>query len=107
MKKYSILNTRVPRIDAFDKVTGRAIYTDDLKFPNMLYGAILHSPIAHGKILNIDTSEAAKLPGVKAIITSADTEKIKWGVSPARYDETIFCFEKVRYIGDEIAAVAA
>ncbi|MCF7809781.1 molybdopterin-dependent oxidoreductase [bacterium] len=104
---YKILNTRAPRVDAIDKVTGRAQYTDDLSRPGQLYCAILHSPIAHGRILNIDTSKAESLPGVKAVITGKDTGTIKYGVSPARYDETILCLDKVRYIGDEIAAVAA
>jgi 4-hydroxybenzoyl-CoA reductase subunit alpha len=75
--------------------------------PGMLYAAILQSPIAHGKILNIDTSKAKKLPGVKGIITAKEAGLVKYGVSPARYDETLFCHDKVRYVGDEIAAVAA
>jgi 4-hydroxybenzoyl-CoA reductase subunit alpha len=107
MSDYRILNTRAPRVDAIDKVTGKAIYTDDLKRPGMLVAAILHSPIAHGRILNIDTSRAKQLPGVKAVVTHREAGTIPYGVSPARYDETIFCHDKVRYVGDEIAAVAA
>ena len=104
---YRILNTRLPRVDAIDKVTGKAIYTDDMTFPGMLHCAILHSPLAHAKILNIDTSRAERLPGVKAVVTYKEAGTVPYGVSPARYDETIFCYDKVRYIGDEIAAVAA
>ena len=89
MKKYKILNTRAPRVDAYDKVTGIAKYTDDLNMPGMLYGAILHSPQAQAKIISVDTSEAQKLPGVVAVITSEDTLGITFGVSPARYDEQI------------------
>ncbi len=107
MKQYRVINTRAPRVDAHDKVTGKARYTDDLSMPGMLYGAILHSPQAHAKIISVDTSEAEKLPGVAAVITAKDTPGITFGVSPARYDEQIFASEKVRYIGDEIAAVAA
>ncbi|MDP8205291.1 MAG: molybdopterin-dependent oxidoreductase [Candidatus Electryonea clarkiae] len=107
MSDYRILNTRAPRVDAIDKVTGKAQYTDDLKKPGMLYAAILHSPLAHAKILNIDTSLAEKLPGVRSVVTYKDAGTIPYGVSPARYDETIFCHDRVRYIGDEIAAVAA
>ena len=107
MKKYRVLNTRAPRVDAYDKVTGKAKYTDDLSEPGMLYGAILHSPMAHAKILNIDTSKAERLPGVKTVITHKDTLGISFGVSPARYDEQILTDDKVRYVGDEIAAVAA
>jgi 4-hydroxybenzoyl-CoA reductase alpha subunit len=107
MTSYSVINSRAPRLDAPDKATGRAMYIDDFTMPDMLYGALLHSPLAHARILNIDTSKARRLPGVKALITSKEAGLIKYGVSPARYDETLFCHEKVRYVGDEIAAVAA
>ncbi|UCD17766.1 MAG: molybdopterin-dependent oxidoreductase [Candidatus Zixiibacteriota bacterium] len=107
MSKHRILNTRAPRVDAVDKATGKALYTDDLKRPRMLTAAILHSPLAHARILNIDTSRAERLPGVKAIVTHREAGTRPYGVSPARYDETIFCHDKVRYVGDEIAAVAA
>ncbi len=73
----------------------------------MLYAAILHSPLAHARILNIDTSQAECLPGVRGVVTYREAGIIPYGVSPARYDETIFCHDKVRYVGDEIAAVAA
>jgi 4-hydroxybenzoyl-CoA reductase subunit alpha len=104
---YTVLNSRLPRIDAPAKATGQALFTDDISLPGMLFGAVLQSPIAHGHILNIDTSKAEGLPGVTAVITHEDAGPIKYGVSPARYDETIFCIDKVRYVGDEIAAVAA
>ncbi len=107
MTQYSVINRRAPRLDAPDKATGRARYVDDLKLPGMLYGAILHSPVAHARILNIDTSKAQRLPGVKAVVTAKEAGVVKYGVSPARYDETLFCVDKVRYIGDEVAAVAA
>ena len=107
MSEFSVLNTRAPRLDGPAKATGRAKYADDLTMPGMLYGAILHSPIAHGKILHIDTSKALKLKGVKAIATAKEAGIVKYGVSPARYDETLYAYEKVRYVGDEIAAVAA
>ena len=107
MSKHRILNTRAPRVDAADKATGKALYTDDLKRPSVLTGAILHSPLAHARILNIDTSRAEKLPGVKAVVTHREAGTTPYGVSPARYDETVFCHDKVRYVGDEIAAVAA
>ncbi len=105
--KYKILNTRISRVDARDKATGKAIYTDDKSLSGMLHGAILHSPLAHARILKIDTSRAERLPGVRAVVTFREAGIRPYGVSPARYDETIFCHDKVRYIGDEIAAVAA
>lgn len=107
MKEFDIISTRANRIDGPDKATGKAIFTDDLSRPGMLYGALLQSPHAHAKILAIDTSEAEKLPGVKSVITAREAGSVKYGVSPARYDETVFAVDKVRYVGDEIAAVAA
>ncbi len=107
MKDYCVINRRVPRLDAPDKATGRATYVDDMTLPGMLYGALLQSPLAHARILNIDTSRAEKLPGVKAVVTAEEADVVRYGVSPARYDETLFCRDKVRYVGDEIAAVAA
>ncbi|QTA92900.1 xanthine dehydrogenase family protein molybdopterin-binding subunit [Desulfonema magnum] len=107
MSEYDVINSRAPKVDAPAKATGRAVFVDDMSMPGMLYGAILQSPVAHAKIVNIDTSAAEKLPGVKAVITSKEAGLVQYGVSPARYDETIFCHDKVRYVGDEIAAVAA
>jgi 4-hydroxybenzoyl-CoA reductase subunit alpha len=107
MTEFQVLNTRAPRLDAPAKATGKASYADDLSMPGMLYAAILQSPVAHAKILNIDVSKARKLPGVKAVVTAKEAGPVKYGVSPARYDETLFAFDKVRYVGDEIAAVAA
>ncbi len=107
MREFQVLNTRAPRLDAPAKATGKAKYADDLSMAGMLYGAILQSPLAHAKILNIDTSKAKKLPGVKAVLTAKEVGLVKYGVSPARYDETMFAYDKVRYVGDEIACVAA
>ncbi|MGQ9653347.1 MAG: molybdopterin cofactor-binding domain-containing protein, partial [Thermodesulfobacteriota bacterium] len=107
MSSFLVLNTRAPKLDAPDKATGRAKYADDLSMPGMLFGAMLHSPLAHARILNIDTSKARRLPGVKAVVTAEEAGLTKYGVSPARYDETLFCHDKVRYVGDEVAAVAA
>jgi 4-hydroxybenzoyl-CoA reductase subunit alpha len=107
MGDYTVLNKKVPRLDSYEKTTGRARYVDDLTMQGMLHGAILQSPLAHAKILHMDISRAKKLPGVKALVTAEDVGPVKYGVSPARYDETLFCQEKVRYVGDEIAAVAA
>ncbi|MEW6138058.1 MAG: molybdopterin cofactor-binding domain-containing protein [Thermodesulfobacteriota bacterium] len=107
MSTFSVLNTRAPRVDSPAKATGQAKYADDLSMPGMLYAAILQSPLAHAKILHIDTSKAKKLPGVKGVITAKEAGLVRYGVSPARYDETLFAWDKVRYVGDEIAAVAA
>jgi len=107
MSEYNVINSRARRLDTPAKATGRAIFVDDIKRPGMLTGALLQSPHAHAKILAIDTSAAKALPGVKCVVTAAEAGLTPYGVSPARYDETLFCHDKVRYVGDEIAAVAA
>jgi len=110
MNKYSVIGKRLPRVDARDKVTGKALYTDDLSLPRMLCGAILRSPLPHAAIVGIDASRALKLPGVKAIVTAADTPQIKFGIisrSPKYMDEYPLAVERVRFIGEEVAAVAA
>jgi 4-hydroxybenzoyl-CoA reductase subunit alpha len=110
MSKYSVIGQKVHRVDGTEKVTGAAKYTFDIVLPNMLYGKILRSPYPHAKILKIDTSRAEKLVGVKAVVTGKDTIGKKngiWRRFPELCDEEILCREKVRYIGDPVAAVAA
>ncbi|MDQ7007366.1 MAG: molybdopterin-dependent oxidoreductase [Acidobacteriota bacterium] len=106
-RDLAVVSHGVTRYDGPDKVCGRAKYTADLKLPGMIYGKILTSPIAHGLIKRIDTSRARALPGVLAVITGQDVPDTWYGVSPARYDEQILAKERVRYVGDEVAAVAA
>jgi 4-hydroxybenzoyl-CoA reductase alpha subunit len=105
--KYATVGKSLPRVDAADKVMGRARYTADLYFANMLHGKILTSPIAHGRIKSIDTSEAEALPGVKLVLTARDVPDITYGINPPRYDEHILASDKVRHVGDEVAAVIA
>lgn len=107
---FDIISHNYPKVDAEDKVTGRAKYAGDISFPNQLYCKFLRSPHAHAKILSIDTSEAEKLPGVKAVITGKDLTGGTLGcveIDKATADKTPLCTDKVRYIGDEVAAVAA
>ena len=103
----AVVGHGVRRIDGADLARGRAVFTDDISLPGMLYGKILTSPHAHARILGIDTSRARALPGVKAVITGADVPETTYGVSPARYDEQVLAKDRVRYVGDEVAAVAA
>jgi 4-hydroxybenzoyl-CoA reductase subunit alpha len=105
--QFDVVGVSIPRVDAADKVTGRALYTADIKLPNMLHGKILGSSIAHGRIRRIDVSRAAALEGVVAVITAADAPLTQHGVSPARYDENVLAKEAVRHVGDPVAAVAA
>lgn len=103
----SVVGKRLPKIDAPDKATGRAIYTDDISLPNMIYGKLLLSPVPHARIRSINTEKARELSGVKVILTGADVPDVRWGTSPPRYDETILAKDKVRFVGDVVAAVAA
>ncbi|MHC4815686.1 MAG: molybdopterin cofactor-binding domain-containing protein, partial [Planctomycetota bacterium] len=105
--QYDSVGVSIPRVDAIDKVTGKAQYTADIFLPNMVAGKLLGSPIAHGLVKRIDVSKAKALPGVLAVLTGADVTDTKHGVSPARYDEDVLAKDKVRHVGDPVAAVAA
>ncbi len=105
--EYAVVGKRTPNIHGATKATGAARFSGDITLPRMLFGKILRSPLAHARIRNIDTSRAERLPGVKAIITGKDTAGIKYGVFPQTRDELALALDRVRYIGDEVAAVAA
>ncbi len=110
MEKFKTVGKNIPKIDARAKATGAALYTDDMKMPGMLHGGILRSPLPHAKIIRIDVKKALALPGVKCVITGEDTPKIKygnWRLFPDTQDEYPLAVDKVRFIGDEVAAVAA
>ncbi|HXW40215.1 MAG TPA: molybdopterin cofactor-binding domain-containing protein, partial [Xanthobacteraceae bacterium] len=96
----------VPMIDGPDKVSGQAKYTADLLNPGTLAGRIFRSPYSHAAILEVDVCEAAKLPGVKAIVTGADCDKT-FGVLPIARSEHPLARDRVRYRGEPVAAVAA
>jgi 4-hydroxybenzoyl-CoA reductase subunit alpha len=94
------------KVDAVAKVTGRTRFADDLALPRMLYCRLLRSPHAHARILRIDTSRAQALDGVKAVITGA-AMPIPFGILPVSQDEHALAPDRVRFIGDPVAAVAA
>lgn len=100
----------IPRKDGPLKATGRAQYTVDVSLPGMLIGKVLRSPYPHARILNIDTGLAEKLPGVKAVVTAADSLRIKHGfVETPRYpaDQYPIAVDTVRHVGEDVAGVAA
>ena len=97
MSEYSVVGRGVPRVDALEKVTGAAKYGADVHPPGMLYGKIVRSEYPHAKILRIDTHQAERLPGVRAIITQSDVES----------GRKVFASDKVLYFGEPVAAVAA
>lgn len=100
-----VIGKSFPRIDAKEKVTGEAKYCVDLNLPGMLYGKIKRSPLPFARISNIDKSKAEKVNGVKVVITGEDTPKIPYGVFVQ--DELPLATTLVRFVGDEVAAVAA
>lgn len=107
MKAYNVIGKRVPRVDGREKVLGQAKYAADYSLPGMLSCKILRSPYAHAKILNIDTSKAERLPGVKAVITAKDFNGWTWGFMATTRDEPPLAMDKVRYYMEGVAGVAA
>src|SRR5690348_8535960 len=79
IEAYTVVGRDVERVDAREKVSGRAEYVADLSLPGMLWGAVLRSPYAHARIKSIDTSQARKLRGVWAVVTAEQTPKKSWG----------------------------
>ncbi|HTU33449.1 MAG TPA: 4-hydroxybenzoyl-CoA reductase subunit alpha [Candidatus Acidoferrum sp.] len=96
----------MPMTDARTKILGLGKYSDDLHVLGMLIGRILHSPHAHARIISIDVSRAAALPGVHGVATGEDAPT-PYGILPIGHDECVFATDKVRYVGDNVAAVAA
>ena len=106
MTDFKHIGRSRPFLRAYERVTGVARYTDDLRFPGMLFARILRSPHPHARILKIDVSRALAIPGVVAIITGKDLAT-RYGILPVGQDETALAVDKVRYIGEGVAAVAA
>jgi len=105
MAEYAVVGKGITRIDADVRVTGKAIFGDDVPFIGLLHGKVLRSPHAHARIVRLDTSKAERLPGVKAVVTAKDAPETPFG--GVIKDRWIFARDKVRYMGEPIAAVAA
>jgi 4-hydroxybenzoyl-CoA reductase alpha subunit len=103
---HDVVGRPLPRVDAAAKVTGVAVYADDIALPRMLHCRILRSPHPHARIRSVDASAARRIPGVAAVLTGQDLP-IRFGIMPVSQDERALEFEKVRYVGDPVAAVAA
>ena len=99
----------LPRIEAHEKVTGRAEYTHLMRLAGMLHAKIFRSTVAHGRIKSIDTSEAERLPGVYRVVTSQDVRKVipEPYYGPAFHDQPILAIDKVHYVGEPVAVVLA
>jgi CO/xanthine dehydrogenase Mo-binding subunit len=105
-KKTEVIGKSMPRVDAYERVSGSAIYPSDTFLPDMLYGAILRCPHAHAKILEIDAREAEKMPGVRAVIKDGTNGAgVEW--TYARGSKSKLFDPHCRHEGEEVAAVAA
>ncbi len=103
---YKIIGTAQLKVDAAAKVTGETVFADDIHLPRMLYARILRSTKPHAAIERVDTSRAAAFPGVAAVLTGKDLPT-PFGILPVSQDEHALCPDKVRFVGDPVAAVAA
>ncbi|MBI2369678.1 MAG: molybdopterin-dependent oxidoreductase [Deltaproteobacteria bacterium] len=106
-EELAVIGKPLPKVDAWEKVAGDTRFADDLFLPRMAYAKILRSCHPHALIKRIETSRARALPGVYAVITGADFPPVKFGIMPTSQDEEVLCTEKVRFVGDPVAAVAA
>ncbi len=105
MVEHKVIGKSVPRLDALDKVTGAAKFVDDLQFgPTLLHAKILRSPHPHARIISIDTAAAAAAPGVRAVVTGRDCPNY---IGLYLADRTIYATDRVRFVGEPVAAVAA
>jgi 4-hydroxybenzoyl-CoA reductase subunit alpha len=107
MEKLNVVGKREVMLDAGEKATGRARYTDDMRLPHMLHGKVLRSPYPHARILNVDFSEALKMPGVKGVVSGKDIPRKLYGIVPMAKDEYALAIDKALYVGDDVAAVVA
>ncbi|HZW54562.1 MAG TPA: molybdopterin cofactor-binding domain-containing protein, partial [Candidatus Elarobacter sp.] len=106
MSEFSVIGRRLPKVNAWAHLTGQARYADDLFLPRMLYGRLLRATRPHARIRRLDVTRALAHPGVVAIVTGADMPE-KMGIMPSTQDETALAVDKVRYVGEPVAAIAA
>ncbi len=105
-KNFSVIGKPLPKVDAMAKCVGETRYADDLSLPRTIFAKLLRSPHPHARLRSISTERAASLDGVYAVITGKDLPE-KFGIMPSTQDEETLVTEKVRYVGDPVAAVAA
>ena len=105
MAKSNVIGARVGKVEGAEKVSGQALYAADVAYPGALWGKILRSPYAHARIVRIDTSKASQVTGVRAVVTGQDAMGRYQGKSVQ--DTPVLCWDKVRFMGDRVAAVAA
>ncbi len=106
-RTFTIAGTDAHRVDGIEKVTGKAVYTGDIQLPGMGYAKILRSPVAHARLLKVDAAKAKELPGVIATLTRDDIKEFNYKYGATYKDQSIVAVDKVRYVGDPVAAVMA
>jgi 4-hydroxybenzoyl-CoA reductase alpha subunit len=104
--RYSVIGTSFVKVDAAAKIAGQTVFADDLVLPRMVFAKLLRSPHPHARVLRVDVARAAALPGVVATLVGAELP-IPFGILPVSQDEHALAIEKVRFVGDPVAAVAA
>ncbi|MFQ5693670.1 MAG: xanthine dehydrogenase family protein molybdopterin-binding subunit, partial [Nitrospinota bacterium] len=106
MSSFRVIGSRAPMVGSTAKAAGRARFATDMRLPGLLFGKVLRSTQAHARIVNIDVSAARKVPGVVTVVTGEDIPPgARYGT--VRKDQTALAIDKVRFIGEEVAAVAA
>jgi 4-hydroxybenzoyl-CoA reductase alpha subunit len=105
-RPHRVVGRPVRKVDGLAKCAGQVRFADDIVLPRMLHAVLLRAPLPHARILRIDTARAAALPGVHAVLTGRDLP-IPFGILPVSQDEHALCPERVRFVGDPVAAVAA
>ncbi|HYY24503.1 MAG TPA: xanthine dehydrogenase family protein molybdopterin-binding subunit [Candidatus Udaeobacter sp.] len=104
---YTAVGENAHRVDGIEKVTGKAVYTGDVELPGMAYAKILRSPVAHARLLKVDASKAAAVKGVVAVLTRDQVKDLNYRYGATYKDQSIVAVDKVRYVGDPVAAVLA
>ena len=107
MRPLKIAGTSAPRVDGVEKVTGKAVYTGDIRLPGMAFARILRSPLPHAKLLRVDASRALALPGVVTVLTREDVKGFNFRYGTIFKDQSVVAVDRVRYVGDPVAAVLA
>lgn len=105
MAQYDVVGKSLPRLEVMDKAIGAGVFALDMTLPRMLYGRILRSRFPHARLVKVDVSKASRIPGVRGLVTGDDTPKIAFGA--VKKDEHVLAVDKVRYLGEEVAALAA
>src|SRR4029453_18681425 len=106
VQRVAVVGKARRRVDARAKVTGQTRFADDLSLPRMVHCKLLRSPHPHARILRIDLRAAREIPGVKLILTGRDMP-VAYGILPVSQDEHALCLDRVRFVGDPVAAVVA